>query len=95
MLEELNNEAKKQIKCPPTKKKTKVEIIAQKIVAGKRMIKRKIKEQEKEDQRMIQYIHDRLVVMQIETQSQPFNRLQNQGSSMMEQSQTKNSHGQK
>lgn len=95
MLEELNKESMKQMKRPPTKKKTKVDLIAQKIVAGKRMIKRKIKEQAKEDQKMIQYIHDRLVVMQIETQSQPFNRLQNQSSSMMEQSQTKNSHGQK
>jgi hypothetical protein len=91
----LNKESRQNIKKPPTKKKTKVDLITQKIAAGKRMIKRKIKEQAKEEMRMIHYIHDRLVVMQIETQSQPFNRQMNQSSSMMEQSQTKNSNCQK
>jgi hypothetical protein len=95
IFEVLNKESRRNIKKPPTKKKTKVDLITQKIAAGKRMIKRKIKEQAKEEMRMIHYIHDRLVVMQIETQSQPFNRQMNQSSSMMEQSQTKNSNWQK
>ena len=41
------------------------------------MIKRKLKAQMKEEQKMIQYINDRLVIMQIESQSQPSNRVQN------------------
>ena len=44
---------------------------------------------------MIKHIQDRLVVMQIETQSQPFNKNQNQSGSMLEQSNTKNSNGSK
>lgn len=60
-----------------SEKKSVGKIIADKIIEEKNLIKRKLKEQTKEDQRMIQYIHDRLVVMQIETQSQPFNRFNN------------------
>lgn len=41
------------------------------------MIKRKLKAQMKEEQKIIQYINDRLVIMQVESQSQPSNRIQN------------------
>jgi hypothetical protein len=51
-----------------------------KIAEKKSVIKRKIKEQVKKDQLMYEYVHDRLVVMQIETQSQPQNRANVQNS---------------
>jgi len=41
------------------------------------MIKRKLKAQMKEEQKIIQYINDRLVIMQVESQSQPSSRIQN------------------
>ena len=56
-----------------------------KIAEKKSVIKRKIKEQVKKDQLMYEYVHDRLVVMQIETQSQPQNRANVQNSWMLTQ----------
>jgi hypothetical protein len=60
-----------------TPKKPSRDSISDKIHEQKTMIKRKLKAQMKEEQKMIQYINDRLVIMQIESQSQPSNRIQN------------------
>lgn len=76
---------------PKKMKKIEPDSITQKINMETNMLRRKLKEQTKEEQQMIQYIHDRLVVMQIETQSQPFHKLVNQNSCMMESSMVKNS----
>ena len=53
------------------------DLISDKIQEHKTLIKRKLKAQMKEEQKMIQYINDRLVIMQIESQSQPSSRIQN------------------
>ena len=95
LCEDLIKESSSILPRAKSEQKSVGKIIADKITEEKNLIKRKLKEQTKEDQRMIQYIHDRLVVMQIETQSQPFNRNNNQNSWMMENSHTKNSNEEK
>lgn len=78
MCDTLNTEFQQNLTKPKPQKKVKVNEVSKRIQKEKSAIKRRLKAQIKEEQKMIQYIHDRLVIMQIETQSQPSKNLQNQ-----------------
>lgn len=88
---ELNLENSGRIKKPKKKKTVKIDT-KPKEIPKKRKIKRRAKQQTKEEERISQYVQDRLVVMQIETKSQPYtNKINNQSNCILEQSHTKNS----
>lgn len=91
LCSELNKQFQKMVIAPKTPKKVTLDPITEKIEAEKNKIKRKLKEQSKEEQWQIQFIHDRPVVMEIETQSQPLHKLMGQNSSLLDHSQTKHS----
>lgn len=92
---ELNLENSGRIKKPKKKKSVKIDTQPREL-PKKRVIKRKAKQQTKEEERISQYVQDRVVVMQIETKSQPYNsKMNNQSNSILEQSNTKNSIGAK
>ena len=89
LWEKLNQESLKNIKRPLFKKISKINPLTKKIKSERKGIKRKTKRKKKEEELITQYVQDRLVVMQIETQSQPFSKYPDQHSNMMDHSNSK------
>ncbi|CAI2363425.1 unnamed protein product [Moneuplotes crassus] len=95
LCEELNLQNSSNIKRPKKRKTITFKNTPNEepqVKPKRRQIKRRSKQQTKEENRISQYVQDRLVIMQIETKSQPYsNKINNQSNSILEQSNTKNS----